>query len=196
MWDDLTFIFVVVRPGQLFPQKIHKISKCEHLPLYRVSFFKGTLHSISPAFAWVPTRDMTTRRTNHEPRDHNVANGMTPPAPLHAFDRPWSDEPELTNFRLSHRSPQAVDRTRQEQKSQDPGATGSTGKPLCTAHSLLPPQLHLLLLEVSPVLLVDEHQIEEVFDRELIVDVLERWCQVFEPACVQTHTSVGARGRA
>ena len=112
------------------------------------------------------------------------------------FDTLWRDKPEPTNFRHSHRSPQAVDRTRQEQKSQDPGATGSTGKPLCTAHSLLPPQLHLLLLEVSPVLLVDEHQIEEVFNRELIVDVLERWCQVFEPACVQTHTSVGARERA
>ena len=105
-----------------------------------------------------------------------------------------------TDFRLSHtahRAPPAVsprDQNRRESRTQAmrQGRTGSR----CARRTLLPPQLHLLLLEVSPVLLVDEHQVEEVFDRELVVNVLERGCQVVEPACVQAHTSVGARGRA
>ena len=97
---------------------------------------------------------------------------------------------------LSHRAPPAVSQeTRTEESRTQAMRQGRTGS-RCARRTLLPPQLHLLLLEVSPVLLVDEHQVEEVFDRELVVNVLERWCQVIEPACVQAHTSVGARGRA
>ena len=104
-----------------------------------------------------------------------------------------------TDFRLSHtahRAPPAVSQeTRTEESRTQAMRQGRTGS-RCARRTLLPPQLHLLLLEVSPVLLVDEHQVEEVFDRELVVNVLERGCQVVEPACVQAHTSVGARGRA
>merc|ERR1719215_1139691 len=90
-----------------------------------------------------------------------------------------------TDFRLSHtahRAPPAVSQeTRTEESRTQAMRQGRTGS-RCARRTLLPPQLHLLLLEVSPVLLVDEHQVEEVFDRELVVNVLERGCQVVEPA--------------
>lgn len=106
--------------------------------------------------------------------------------------------PEPTmNFRLSHTAHRQRSRKRPAQKSLELRPCGRAEREAAAlGASLLPPQLHLLLLEVSPVLLVDEHQVEEVFDRELVVDVLERGCQVIEPACVQAQTSVGTRARA
>ena len=106
--------------------------------------------------------------------------------------------PEPTmNFRLSHTMHRQRSRKRPAQKSLELRPCGRAEREAAALGApLLPPQLHLLLLEVSPVLLVDEHQVEEVFDRELVVDVLERGCQVIEPACVQAQTSLGARARA
>jgi len=167
---------------------------CESECIVRFSINHNEISYLSPLWEWVPTRDTRhdARITSH---DQWPTRHATPP--LSTFLTHFgetSPNRRTSDTHTAHRKLSiAQDKNR---RVKNPGVTGSRGKPLRTAHSLLPPQLHLLLLEVSPVLLVDEHQIEEVFNRELIVDVLERWCQVFEPACVQTHTSVGARERA
>ena len=39
-------------------------------------------------------------------------------------------------------------------------------------------QLDLLLLEIPAILLIHKHQVEEIFDAELIVHCLVRGCQI------------------
>ena len=59
-----------VRPGQLFPQKIHKISKCEHLPFYIACRFLKVRFIVSPRpVRGSPheTRPHDARITSHEP---------------------------------------------------------------------------------------------------------------------------------
>jgi len=54
-----------------------------------------------------------------------------------------------------------------------------------------------LLLEVAPVLLIDEHEVDEVLDGELVVHVAHRRCQLVEAREEEADGDrLGAHGRA
>ena len=55
-----------------------------------------------------------------------------------------------------------------------------------SARQLLAEERDLLLFEISPVLLVDEYEIQEVLDGKLVIDIPKRWGERIKAAKEQT----------